>query len=125
MDFTLTDEQQAIRELFQSFATKEIRPVAAELDTEPRFPGELFARAGELGFFAMRYPEPEGAGLDVQSFLIATEELAYGSLAVAACCTMQALMGSHFVQAFCTGDVRDRLVPAALAGEVRGTICIY
>ena len=124
MDFALTEQQQAIQELFAEFAAREIRPVAAELDASPRFPAELFRRAGELGFFGMRYPEPEGTGLDVLSFLIAVEELAYGSLAVAACCTMQALMGTHFVNAFAEGEIRDRVLPAALTGELIGTICM-
>lgn len=124
MDFGLTDEQQAIRELFGTFAKKEIRPVAAKLDREPRFPRELFLRAGELGFFGMRYPEPEGSGLDVLSYLLAVEELAFGSLAVAAACTMQSLMGTFFVHRFGTPDVRERLFLPALRGEVIGTICM-
>ena len=56
MDFSLTDEQEAIRAAFRAFAEKEVRPRAAELDEKPRFPRELFLRAGEMGFFRMRYP---------------------------------------------------------------------
>ncbi|MBJ77920.1 MAG: acyl-CoA dehydrogenase [Planctomycetes bacterium] len=124
MDFSLTEDQQAVRELFHRFASEQIRPVAESLDREPRFPEELFTQAGELGFFGMRYPEPEGNGSDLLSYLLAVEELSWGSLAVAAACTMQSLMGTFFVQRFCAGEVRQRLVAAALAGEVKGTICM-
>jgi len=124
MDFALTSEQEAIRTLFREFADERIRPVAAELDAQPRFPEELFLAVGELGFFAMRYPEPEGGGLDVLSFLIAVEELARGSLAVAACCTMQALMGTYFVHRLARGEARERLLGEMLAGRKRGTICM-
>ncbi|MDP6955460.1 MAG: acyl-CoA dehydrogenase family protein [Planctomycetota bacterium] len=124
MDFALTDDQQAIRDLFHRFAADEIRPQAQALDRDPRFPEELFAQAGELGFFGMRYPEPEGNGSDLLSYLLAVEELSWGSLAVAAACTMQSLMGTFFVHRFATGEVRQRLVAPALAGQVKGTICM-
>lgn len=120
----LNDEQQSIRDLFYEFARDEIRPQAAELDADPRFPSELFNRAGELGFFAMRYPEPDGAGADLVSYLLAVEEIAWGSLAVACCCTMQSLMGTFFIQRFAKGELRQRVLAPALSGELRGTICM-
>jgi acyl-CoA dehydrogenase len=36
IDFSLTDEQHALRELAHDFATKEIRPVACEYDRDGR-----------------------------------------------------------------------------------------
>jgi acyl-CoA dehydrogenase len=42
IDFSLTDEQRALRELVHDFATKEIRPVAWEYDRDGRvvtYPG--------------------------------------------------------------------------------------
>lgn len=124
MDFELTEEQKAIQQTFRSFAEREVAPIAASLDEEPRFPKEVFLKAGELGFFGMRYPEPEGSGLDVVSCAIAIEEIARGSLAVAAACTMQSLMGTYFIHRFARGDLRKRLLPPAMRGEVVGTICM-
>jgi len=124
MDFTLTDEQQAVQQLFRDFAEREIRPIAAQLDEEPHFPREVFLKAGELGFFGMRHPEPVGSGADTLSYLLAVQELARGSLAVAASCTMQSLMGTYFVVRFTEGKTRERLVPAAMVGEKIGTICM-
>jgi len=124
MDFSLNHEQSAVQELFREFTAKEIIPVAAELDREARYPREIFDKVGELGFFGMRYPEPDGGGMDLFSYLLAVEELARGSLAVAAACTMQSLMGTFFLHRFAQGDVRDRLLPAALAGARIGTICM-
>ncbi len=124
MDFSLSEDQQAIRDTFHDFASREIRPVARELDQEPRFPRELFLRAGELGLFGMRYPEPDGSGADTLSYVIAMEELAWGSLSVAAACAMQSLMGTRFLFRFAQGELRERLLPAALRGEIVGTICM-
>lgn len=124
MDFQLTAEQEEVRRTFHEFAAREIRPEAARLDRDRAFPERLFAKAGELGFFAMRYPPPEGLGADRLSFLLAVEELAWGSLAVAAACTMQALMGSFFVHRFAEGKLRDEFVPALFDGRLKGTICM-
>jgi benzylmalonyl-CoA dehydrogenase len=124
MDFALNDEQKAIQRLFHEFAAKQIRPMAADLDENPRFAKELFAGVGELGFFGMRYAAPDGTGMDVLCYLLAVEELAWGSLGVAATCTMQSLMGTCFLQKHSEGEVRERLLGAALSGEVIGTICM-
>jgi butyryl-CoA dehydrogenase len=124
MDFTLSEEQEAIRDAFHDFAVREIRPVADDLDADPRFPRDQFRQAGAMGFFGMRYPEPEGRGADLLSYLLAVEELAWGSLSVAAACTMQSLMGTYFVQKHAQGETRERLLGPMLRGEVLGTICM-
>lgn len=124
MDFSLNEEQQAIQETFHRFAEREIRPRAAEIEEKGEFPRELFEKVGELGLFGMRYPRPEGLGLDALSYLVAMEELAWGSMSLAAACTMQSLMGTHFVQRFAEGEVRERLLLPALEGQVVGTICM-
>ena len=124
MDFALTEEQRAVQATFRDFATREIRPAAADLDEHPRFPADLFRRAGELGFFGMRYPEPDGTGTDVVTYALAVEELAWGSLAVAAACTMQSLMGTHFLHRCAPPEVRARLFGAAMRGDKIGTIAM-
>jgi len=124
VDYELDEQQRSVQRTFHDFAAHEIRPRAAELDREPRFPHELFARAGELGFFGMRYPEPEGAGADVVSYVLAVEELAWGSLGVAAACTMQSLMGTYLLHRHAPPPLRDELFGPALAGKRIGTICM-
>ena len=124
MDFSLSEEQRAIQATFHRFAAEEIRPCAAELDAIPEFPRVLFRQAGELGFFAMRYPEPDGRGADVLSYVLAVEELSWGSLAVAAACTMQSLMGTYFLGRFASPTIRERLFLPALRGDLVGAICM-
>jgi len=124
MDYSLSEEQRAVRDTFHRFAESEIRPLADSLDREPRFPKALFARAAELGFFGMRYPEPDGSGCDVMTYLLAVEELAWGSLSVAAACALQSLMGTWFLHRFADAETRRDLFEPALRGERIGVICM-
>lgn len=56
MDFSLTEEQTAIQASFRAFAEREIRPIAADLDKNPRFPTEIFEALARLGFTACVIP---------------------------------------------------------------------
>ena len=122
MDFALSDEQQAIQDVFRRLVDEKIAPQAREIDAAAVFPREAFLAVGDLGFFGMRYPEEVGgSGNDVVSYCLAVEELARGSLSVAAVCTMQSLMGTYFL--FRCGDrsIHDEYFRPALAGERIGT----
>lgn len=72
--FLLNDHQKMILETARDFATKQIAPVAHELDQTGRFPKELVQQLGEMGFMGMMVPEEHGgAGLDSLSYAIAME----------------------------------------------------
>ncbi|MBM4359944.1 MAG: acyl-CoA dehydrogenase family protein [Deltaproteobacteria bacterium] len=76
MDFELTEDQRLIQQTARDFATREIEPIAAELDKTARWPSELVGRMAELGFLGMAIPtEYGGAGLDTVSYAIACEEV--------------------------------------------------
>src|SRR5437867_11678857 len=73
VDFQLTEEQRAIRELAREFAQKEIAPYAAEWDRTGEFPGALYCRmAGVHGLMGLPFPEQYGgAGADAVSLALA------------------------------------------------------
>ena len=124
MDFSLTEEQASLRDAFKRLVDEKIVPKAAAIDAAGEFPREAFDQVGDLGFFRMRYPEDVGGvGLDVMTYCLAVEELARGSLSVAAACTMQSLMGTWFLYRSGSAEIhRDYLAPA-LSGSKIGTIC--
>jgi butyryl-CoA dehydrogenase len=114
-----------VRDTFRRFARDRLKPNASAIDEKGEFPREFFLEAGELGYFGMRYPESAGgAGADVVAYCLASEELAYGSLSVAAACAMQSLMGTYFLHRFATETQKEELFLPALQGEKVGTICI-
>jgi acyl-CoA dehydrogenase len=79
VDFTLTDEQQSIRELAHEFAEKEMRPVAWEYDREGTWPQEIIDKAWELGLMNSFLPAQYGGpGLGVFDGVLIGEEIAWG-----------------------------------------------
>ncbi len=124
MDFSLSEEQNAVREAFRRLVDDKIAPRAGEIDAAGEFPRAEFEAVGELGFFGMRYPEEVGGtGQDVVTYCIVVEELARGSLSVAAACTMQSLMGTYFLYRSGNERILREFFRPALAGELIGTIC--
>jgi len=76
LDFSLTPEQKAIQEVAREFARNEIDPIVEEIDEAQRFPKEVMAKAGELGFLGVLIPEEHGgAGLGYVEYVLVITEI--------------------------------------------------
>ena len=125
MDFELSPEQRLLRDTFARFCDERIQPQAQAIDEAGEFPRELFMELADLGLFGLRYPESlGGVNQNLLSYCLAIEEIARGSLSVAAGAAMQSLMGTHFLFALGSDDIHERLLKPAIRGEKIGTICI-
>jgi acyl-CoA dehydrogenase len=79
VDFTLTEEQQSMREMAHDFAEKEIRPVAWEYDRDATWPKEILEKGWELGLMNYHLPsEYGGPGLGYFDGCLIQEEIAWG-----------------------------------------------
>jgi len=77
MDFSLTMDQEILRDTVQKFAENEIGPVADELDKSETFSYETMKKMAEMGLFGIFVSEEYGGqGMDYVSYIIATEEIA-------------------------------------------------
>ncbi len=121
MDFTLTDEQQQIRQMVRDFCQREVVPRAAAWDAEARFPREVLSQLGALGVLGMCHdPEYGGSGLDTLSFALALEELAAadGSLCLSVA-AHHSLCSAHIARAGTPGQKR-RYLARLTSGEAIG-----
>ncbi len=77
MDFKLTEEQQAMRDMAKNFAEKKIAPTMEEDEKEHRFRKEIVKEMAKLGFFGCIAPEKYG-GIEagVLAACVMTEEVA-------------------------------------------------
>lgn len=79
MNFNLTEEQRMLQEMIRDFVEKEVKPRAAEIDRDHRFPRETIEKMGPLGLLGLNIPEKwDGAGADTVSTAILYEELGRG-----------------------------------------------
>ena len=125
MNFDLTEDQRAIRDVFARFCDERIAPQAASIDEAHAFPHGLFQELAGLGLFGMRYPEDVGgSGTGLVEFSLALAEIARGSMSLAGAAAMQSLMGTKFLHMLGNADIIERLFKAALRGEKIGAICM-
>jgi butyryl-CoA dehydrogenase len=125
MDFALTAEQAAFQQSVRAFVQREVLPAARGIDERDEFPRQLFRRCGELGYFALRYPEEAGGlGGDALTFILMMEALACGSLALAAVVGMQCLNATDLLFRLGTPAQKARLFGPALRGDCIGTLAI-
>jgi len=120
-----TPEQEDFRKSVARFVAAEVAPAAQALDERGEFPITLFRRIGELGWLGLRYPEKYGgADADMTTYCLFAEELARGSLSVAAAACMQSLMGTHFIHAYGDDALRERYLVPALRGKLIATFAM-
>jgi acyl-CoA dehydrogenase len=81
IDFTLSDEQQALQEMTRKFVEKEIIPVMAKFDESGEFPKDIIAKAHQVGLMNGIIPQKFGGlGLGVLEDVIINEEMGAGCL---------------------------------------------
>ncbi|CAG4975605.1 unnamed protein product [Colias eurytheme] len=75
----LNDQQREVQELVRKFSKEHLKPHAAQLDRQGRFPFEQIKRLTDLGFMgACVDPEYGGLGHDYLSLAVAVEEISRG-----------------------------------------------
>ncbi|MFC7185452.1 acyl-CoA dehydrogenase family protein [Halorubrum yunnanense] len=122
---SLTDEQEAIRELVREFAVEELRPGAAEADETESFPEGAWDGLAELGLTGLTVPEAYGGfDADETTYAVVNEELAYGHLAVATALSVHCLATSCIAE-FGSEAQRERWLPEMAAeGRPVGMFCL-
>ena len=120
-----TAEQESFRSSVARFVDTEVVPAAEAIDQGGQFPAALFRRVGELGYFGLRYPEAYGgADADMVTYCLFAEELARGSLSLAASAAMQSLMGTYFIYRYGAEALRTRYLVPALRGDLVTTFAL-
>lgn len=116
MEYTLSDDQKNIVEAARKFATKEFPQVARECDRDEKFPRELWAKAGELGFMGIFIsPEYGGLGLGILEHAMVMEEFwrvdpGVGNI-------LLAVFGAEILGAFGTAEQKQKYLPAVAEGK--------
>ena len=124
MDFDLSEELLAVRELGREFAEKEIAPTAAADDRDHRFRRDIFEKMGKLGFFGCVVPEScGGSGLGYLAMVLLTEEIARVHSSARVHINTQ-LAPAVTLARFGTEEQKRRWVPSLVDGSRVGCFAI-
>lgn len=114
----LTEDQRALRDMAETFARKEVEPVANQIDLEEETPASLLEKAADLGLFGL-YTSPDygGSGADLVSVCLVSEAIAKASPAFAGMLTVQMVLCPRTVEILGTEAQKRRILPKSASGE--------
>ncbi|MFA5787743.1 MAG: acyl-CoA dehydrogenase family protein, partial [Actinomycetota bacterium] len=125
-------EEEEFRRAVRAFVDKELAGHAEEWEEAEAFPREVIARAGELGFLGLKYPEKYGGaaedGREAKGWLadaVFTEELAgCGSGGLAASVQAHKDLFCLYVYSYGSEEQRRRWLVPAVDGKLVGALAV-
>ncbi len=120
MDFSLSEDQRALRESVRKFATSELPEVAVEVEKSRESPGpELMKKFADMGYLGVNLPtELGGQGLGHLEAIIVMEEIAKISSPLAFPVFESSFGPLLAVVHFAPHELKQRIVPQVCAGEM-------
>jgi butyryl-CoA dehydrogenase len=121
MDFTLTKEQEMIRNVMREFAENEVEPIAADIDETGRFPEETVEKMARYNMLGIPFPEEYGgAGGDEVAYAIAVEELSKVCGTTGVICSAHTSLGCWPIYKFGTEEQKQKYLVPLAKGEKLG-----
>lgn len=121
MDFELTKQQSMARQLFRDFAETEVKPLAAEIDEEERFPSETVEKLARFGFLGIPFKKDLGGqGCDTLTYVLCVEELSR------VCATTSVIVSAHTslccdpIFKYGNSEQKAKYLPDLLSGKKLG-----
>lgn len=118
MDFSLTREQELIRESAYKFGQTEILPGLAERDRESKSDPTILKKMGEAGFLGVCIPEALGGmGADYISMGLVCEELERADTSARVAMSVHVGLHSMTLMQWASPDQQKAWLPALATGE--------
>ena len=118
MDFTFTEQQKMMKKLFSEFAQKEVKPLAAEIDEQERFPKETVNKMAKCGMLGIPYSrEYGGAGADYLCYIMAVEELSKKCGTTGVILSAHTSLGTWPIAQYGTPEQKQRYLPDLCSGK--------
>jgi butyryl-CoA dehydrogenase len=118
MNFDPTNEQRKWRDLARDFAQGEIRPRAADLDRNQKFPYDIVAQMASLGLMGLTLPEEYGgSGGDFVAYNLALEEISRADTSVGITMEAHISLGCAPIAAYGTREQKEKFLSRCATGE--------
>ena len=118
MDFSLSKKEELFLQMIREFAVNEVKPLAAEVDEQEKFPIETVKKLGKLGVMGIPVPvQYGGQGGTNQMYSMAVEELSR------VCATTGVIVSAHTSLCMApilehgTEEQKQKYLPKLASGE--------
>jgi len=125
LNFDLSDDLIAMRDMVQRFAQDEIAPKAAEIDKTNEFPNELWQKMGALGLHGLTIPEQYG-GVDMGylAHCICVEEISRASASVGLSYGAHSNLCINQIYRNGSDEQKEQYLPKLITGEHIGALAM-
>ncbi|WP_444643063.1 acyl-CoA dehydrogenase [Caproiciproducens sp. R1] len=125
MNFKFTEEEQEILGMLHNFCIKEVKPLAAEIDENERFPEETREKLAEMGMMGIAFPEEYGgAGMSYLAYIAACEEIAKYCASTSVMLSAHSSLCSWPISEYGTEAQKKKYLTPLASGEKLGAFAL-
>lgn len=125
LQFGHSETTEAIRETVHQFASEQIAPIAAEVDSTNKFPRQLWEPMGELGLHGITVPEEDGGlGLGYLEHTIAIEEVSRASASIGLSYGAHSNLCINQIARWGSKEQKEKYLPKLISGEHLGSLAM-
>lgn len=125
LNFQLGEDIDALRDVVQQFAAKEIAPRASEIDSSDEFPMDLWQKMGELGLHGITVPEEYGGSdMGYVAHMVAMEEISRASASVALSYGAHSNLCINQIKRNGSEEQKQKYLPKLISGEFVGALAM-
>ncbi|TQI67836.1 acyl-CoA dehydrogenase [Clostridium sp. KNHs216] len=125
MNFKFTEEEQEILGMLHEFCIKEVKPLAAEIDENERFPEETREKLAEMGMMGIAFPEEYGgAGMSYLAYIAACEEIAKHCASTSVMLSAHSSLCSWPISEYGTEAQKKKYLTPLASGEKLGAFAL-
>jgi butyryl-CoA dehydrogenase len=124
-EFSLSSDQEMIRDSVREFAQSVLKPRAAEYDRSRKFPWDNWKQCAEMNLTGMMVPEQYGgAGFDCVSYIIAIEEVSRACASTGVILSVNNSLFCGPLLKFGTDEQKKKYLVPHARGEKIGAYCL-
>jgi len=121
MDFKQDEMHEELLKMYREFAQNTVKPLAAEIDRDERFPDETVKQMAEMNMLGIPFPEEYGgAGMDNLSYAQCVEELSKVCAATGVIVSAHTSLCATPIYLFGTEEQKQKYLVPLATGEKLG-----
>lgn len=125
LNFNLGETTDMIRNTVRAFATKEIAPIAEQVDRDNEFPNHLWKKFGEIGLLGITVEEQYGgSGLGYLEHVVAMEEISRASASIGLSYGAHSNLCLNQLRKNGTEEQKQKYLPNLCSGEYIGALAM-